>query len=319
MRHAALILGRPVALGLCAVLLLAGGAGADQQPAEDGKPVIDQLRKVGDFSFLPRMYGDKPCFIFDQNNTSELFKANRCFDLEFPGRPVVFVYGDSHSASLSLGIRSFLKERRINLAQMSFGWCEPTSNVEGNRFCRDIIALALEKIAALKPDVLVWDSHWVVASAPGQYYQGARVDFFPHLMKRIEEVHQAGAKQVVLVGQIPVWYPDLPNLLIQEFAAKDRPVPERTFVGVSPDSLQIEPEMASLQLPPWMSYLSLKSLLCNEEGCLTRTGPNLETDLTVWDYGHLTPNSSRYVADRLVGPKLLELLNAARAPGEAPY
>ncbi len=45
------------------------------------------------------------------------------------------------------------------------------------------------------------------------------------------------------------------------------------------------------------------------EGCLTRVGPDLFEDIEAFDYGHLTPSSSKYVAQRVVTPAVLELLH----------
>jgi hypothetical protein len=37
---------------------------------------------------------------------------------------------------------------------------------------------------------------------------------------------------------------------------------------------------------------------------LTAVGPNLEEDLTVWDYGHLTPAASSFVTRSMIAPAL---------------
>jgi hypothetical protein len=54
-----------------------------------------------------------------------------------------------------------------------------------------------------------------------------------------------------------------------------------------------------MKLPDGVTYLSVKDVLCNEAGCLTAVGPNLESDLTVWDYGHLMPHAAKFVCDAL--------------------
>jgi hypothetical protein len=66
----------------------------------------------------------------------------------------------------------------------------------------------------------------------------------------------------------------------------------------------MDTKMKAIEFPAGVIYLSLRDLLCNESGCLTSVGPNIGTDLTVWDYGHLTPAASSFVVQSLVAPAL---------------
>jgi hypothetical protein len=52
--------------------------------------------------------------------------------------------------------------------------------------------------------------------------------------------------------------------------------------------------------PANVSYLSLKDLLCDRSGCLTMVGPNLKSDLIVYDYGHLTKSGADFVTRNLL-------------------
>jgi hypothetical protein len=63
-----------------------------------------------------------------------------------------------------------------------------------------------------------------------------------------------------------------------------------------------------MKLPPDTTYLSLVDKICDATGCLTMTGPDLENDLLVWDYGHLTLTGSRWVNDQVVREPLLGAL-----------
>ena len=51
--------------------------------------------------------------------------------------------------------------------------------------------------------------------------------------------------------------------------------------------------------------------LCNEQGCLTFVGQFSESQLTSWDYGHLTPVASEFLAKHWLMPQLQERLEAA--------
>jgi hypothetical protein len=55
-----------------------------------------------------------------------------------------------------------------------------------------------------------------------------------------------------------------------------------------------------------VSYISLISSLCSDNGCLTKVDDK-NTPL-VWDYGHLTPEGSIFVADEIIYPQILGYL-----------
>ena len=59
--------------------------------------------------------------------------------------------------------------------------------------------------------------------------------------------------------------------------------------------------MRRLNWPSSFSYFSTRDVLCNDDGCLTHVGKNLRTDVTTWDYGHMTLAASTYVAEHGLG------------------
>ena len=102
------------------------------------------------------------------------------------------------------------------------------------------------------------------------------------------------------VIQAPLNLEDLDS--VRDFVLRGETIPERTTQGLVPESLGIDAEMAALPYPEGTSYLSIAKVLCNEAGCLTAISPDLENDLTAWDYGHLTPSVARHVAAALFTP-----------------
>jgi hypothetical protein len=66
----------------------------------------------------------------------------------------------------------------------------------------------------------------------------------------------------------------------------------------------MDARMRSLDYPDGVTYLSLKDVLCDELGCLTMVGPDLQSDIVVWDYGHLTVNGAEFATRMLIEPIL---------------
>jgi peptidoglycan/LPS O-acetylase OafA/YrhL len=295
--------GKAYALALAMVLVGVGGIGfsvfTPGLTSEQSALVAQLSNAAGLKDRLAEMYGDRPCFKYELEQTVDLFIQNECATVHNSRRPTVFLIGDSFSASLSLGLRPLFEERGVNFLQVSTGWCEPTSENRKNKVCEDINAMVQERLRTIKPDLVVFNANWLVAANP-PFYRGQ--DYLAALDTYLKRLREWGAAEVIVVGQVPTWKRPLPDLLIRDFVLRGEPVPARTSRGLVPESLRIDAAMASSKYPEHVSYLSIAKLLCNADGCLTAIGPDIEHDVTVWDYGHLTPNASRRVAEALFSP-----------------
>jgi peptidoglycan/LPS O-acetylase OafA/YrhL len=251
------------------------------------------------------------CFISaTDGDTFSVLERNRCFEVQDATRPVVFLIGDSHSSSLGIGLRPFLKEKGFNMVQASLGMCEVTFNNPDPQWriatwCNEVNERLLRKIAEIKPKVLVIDQHWIQASMPPWYFGGAYF-WEDHLVSKVRQYQSLGAEHVILVGQVPAWADDLPRLLFHNFLARNELVPERTWVGVDKRAFYQDFKMRRLALPEGARYVSLKDLLCDQNGCLTRVGPGIEENLIVRDAHHLTASGASYVVRSVLGPAILE-------------
>jgi peptidoglycan/LPS O-acetylase OafA/YrhL len=243
--------------------------------------------------------------------TGDFFERNGCLTA-VPGKASILLMGDSHSASLSLGMRNWAKSMNVNFLQTSgfYGpslYCFDSDGHESEACENDYHREVMRTIEAAKPDVLILDLYWA---------QSSTVQHFPdmdhyktHVLDRITKLAGSiGVKKVIVVGEMPTWDPDLPHGLIRNFVEKHQKVPERTWIGVAKQSLEMDALMRTWTLPPGYRYFSVKDSLCNVDGCLTRVGDNLATDLVVWDYGHLTQAGSDYVVAHGLGDLLSSTL-----------
>jgi peptidoglycan/LPS O-acetylase OafA/YrhL len=241
--------------------------------------------------------------------TGDFFERSGCLTA-ISGKASILLMGDSHSASLSLGLRTWAKSMNVNFLQTSgfYGpllYCFGPDGRESEACETDYHREVMKTIEATKPDVLIMDLYWAqtVRRFPDMDHYRA------HVLERVAKLaHSIGVKKVIIVGQIPTWGADLPLELIRNFVEKSRKIPERTLVGVTKESLEMDAAMRSWALPPTYHYFSVKDVLCNADGCLTRVGNNLATDLVVWDYGHLTQAGSDYVVNHGLGDLLSSTL-----------
>jgi peptidoglycan/LPS O-acetylase OafA/YrhL len=235
---------------------------------------------------------------FSLTDRYQFFQQNGCERLAFPGRPKVMLIGDSHAAHISLGLRPYLADRKYNLILVSAAYCTPFSSKDPRSRCPEIEHYVETLVAREKPDYLIMSANYYAYQHSDFNREG---DFADFVLRRIREYTALGAKKIILIGQIPVWDDDnLPKILLRRFVLKHRPIPDRTKEGLLTESFAWDEKLRRLPLPSNVTYLSLKDLLCNPSGCMTRVGPDIQTDLIVKDTSHLTAASSAFVTRKLI-------------------
>jgi peptidoglycan/LPS O-acetylase OafA/YrhL len=228
-----------------------------------------------------------------------------CEVIRFTGRPVVFLVGDSHSYSLYQGLRPYLDARQINLIEYTVVYCLPLSVSGDGTACAGGYRYILDRIERDKPDLVILSAHHLLWS---------RIQVIePTAYEKLVAAHMAellhlGARNVLIVGQVPIWNVSLPRILNQHYLRYGQGAPIRMFTGLEPDSLQIDDTMRSMSAEFGVPYYSLKNLLCSTQGCMTRVGEELPEDLIVFDDGHLTTAGAHYVLGSGLGERIDSLL-----------
>jgi len=195
-------------------------------------------------------------------------------------RPLVAIWGDSTAGALVPGFRRLQAQHRFGLAQLTVSSCPPLL-VKRDNVSDDCLASNREiarLLKAARPDIVILQALWVTNSV--------------ELKPTVDALRDLGAKRIVIFGYVPVWRGGLPNAVAAYYRRTGRVIPERTHVVVDtpPDG------------PEWMGrvaaeldtdYISMRDILCDSEGCLTRIGDHLTTR----DWLHLTPAGAEYVVD----------------------
>jgi hypothetical protein len=109
-----------------------------------------------------------------------------------------------------------------------------------------------------------------------------------------------GIKKIILVGPTPHWEVDLPKIILRKLW---RDTPRRTYVGIQREELLQNARLQrDFRQTDSIVFANVIDLFCDKSGCLTYLGGDRKTGITSYDYGHLTPIASDYLArHRLVG------------------
>ena len=229
----------------------------------------------------------------------EFFKQHQCERkaLIGSGKKVV-LYGDSHAWGLAPALRQYFITQGDAFTEYVSFYCTPFDVMNKNERCRNINRYVFNKITAEKPDILIMFAYYSFRASEPEYQSGEPYD--QHVKKVALNFLRGGVKKVLIVGPMPVWNADLPKILQRQFLMKRLPIPERTFVGLKQESLDFDSKMKNYSYPSGVDYISLSDFLCNKNGCLVSSGPNLSNDLIVWDYGHLTLNGANFIFNNLL-------------------
>jgi hypothetical protein len=242
---------------------------------------------------VENMWGTKSCFKYKMSQDAKYFVENDCFIKKYDDKPIIFIIGDSHSASLSLGIRKYYQDSKVNVMQASTGWCDPTNNDKTNFKCVDINKEVINKLKIYKPDILVLNNNWN-ASSRQEYYKGNN-SYWERLDELLELYFSLGVKKIIIVGQIPMWTVDLPEYVNKNYLIKGQVIPSRLNENLRMDVFSTEKIMKNLKYNENTKYVSLIDYLCNNNGCLTTTAAIYDNNPIVWDDGHLTQDGSDFI------------------------
>lgn len=283
----------------------------------DDAQIIEDLTTLSqdEFAVWTNPGKSPPCFQLNEPwdlPKADFFEQHGCLE-RHPGKRAVLLMGDSHSASLGVGLRAWAKTQDMDFLHAS-GFLDPRIYCHNMPTRQPAMACnpeytraVMKQLIAAKPDVLVLDMHWAMPGVLENYPDKDTWVKQIQLATR-ELAAELGVRKVIVVGQIPTWKGDLPTLLLEKFTKKRRPIPERTFEGIDDSSLQMEASLQKAVWPKNTQYFSLQKLLCNANGCMTRVGDDWRTDVVVWDYGHMTGAASRYVVEHGLAARITEAL-----------
>ena len=207
-------------------------------------------------------------------------------------RPVVLVWGDSHAARLTPGLRK-MQDAGASVAQFTRDSCPgvlgfpPASCAAANDY-------VLQQISSLRPHTVVLFGSWTHYAEPAGKLKAS------DLRKTTDALRAAGVENIIVMGPAPRWTDSLPaNLFKLNAQNMGSPVPAITNVGLEPEAMRIDTVLRGMvETLPGVAYFSTYGALCNERGCLTMVD-NSPEGLTTWDYGHLTTSGATVVVKGL--------------------
>jgi peptidoglycan/LPS O-acetylase OafA/YrhL len=214
------------------------------------------------------------CFLSpSKTDDFKLFDQVNCLAFS-DSKPNWLLIGDSQAADLWIGISTVNPE--INLLQATATGCRPYPITTGEKRCTDLMHfLYTDFIPKHRFDTILVSARW----SPGN---------IDNIKKTIAAL-KPHAGRVVIVGPHVEYKHDLPWLLVAGMLKGDAAVAERSRIMKQRQT----DRMFAERLRGYAGYVSLYRAICPDDRCrvTSRDGVPL-----AFDYGHLSPNGSLFVA-----------------------
>jgi peptidoglycan/LPS O-acetylase OafA/YrhL len=209
-------------------------------------------------------------------------------------RPLVFLWGDSHAGSLYPGFKALQDSGKYSfgIGERTAAICPPILGIEPRPLCKSLNDDTIRVIREVKPDIVILYAWWHEAKKHGRYTD------ISGLEPTVAELKKAGVKRVILLGAVPYWREDLPQLLLKVWKEKQS-IPLRLGDEyLDPHVRAATAEMRQRAAAMGIEFISGMDYFCNRDGCLTRMEPG-STEPLSYDYGHLTLQAVRYYIQKI--------------------
>ncbi|MDP1738121.1 MAG: acyltransferase family protein [Caulobacter sp.] len=240
-----------------------------------------------------KAYRDGTCFVSAAYDVSD-YPRDPCAKHD-PARPDWMLVGDSHAASLWSGLTAANPD--VNVLQATASGCSLAllTGDEERAECRRMTALIYQDLLVRDPpDGVLLAGRW-------------REDDIPRIAATLDWAKARGLP-VILMGPLPQYQEDLPRLLVLSWRLGDPGLPARRRLDWP---REVDRRLAAVAREKSALYISAHDLLCRDRVCATVTEAGAPI---AWDYGHLSPQGARLVADRLRAAGLFPATASAQAP-----
>lgn len=289
--------GRRVPLALCVALAAIGLSGWALR-ASDGLLAAypAQMRDLAaaEFRFDYADYRVDRCML--RLDVGPQGFGDDCVDRRDTRRPLLFLWGDSHAASLYPGLSKHVAAGAGHrLAQYTAARCPPliTAPHSSGRHCAQVNSLVLDRIAAERPETVVLAAHWAL-------YGTEATRLHQHMLslrQTIAQLQALGVQRVVVYGQLPTWRIAQPRVVLEHWR-RTGDIAQRSRDHLDRASLAADAVLRQTVAGTGARFVSAVDLLCDAAGCLVSTLRDGVYRPMANDDSHLTVEGSAILVER---------------------
>lgn len=201
------------------------------------------------------------------------------------------IWGDSHAAALSYGVRKRFK----GASQLTASVCPPLlgKTFDSRPHCRQINDYVLDVIGETAPHRVLLHANWYLYEINKVHRIDDLLAGLERTLVRLKEV--SPASEIFVIGGVPQWEPELPIFIAETNTVSG----DDTFlVNEWLDEINsIDEELRAVAMRHSVRFLAPTDVLCRDSRCLTMTSYGDASMPTAWDGAHLTAGGSVYVVE----------------------
>lgn len=209
----------------------------------------------------------------------------------------VMIWGDSHAQQYYYGLSKTLSDR-ISILQVASSGCEsnmPGMATGGRRYCDRSNEFAFEVMQREKPQVLI-------------IAQLEQLDVSNKLDQLAAKAKSLGVEKIIVVGPVPRFTQNLYQLVIRKYWAA---TPRRVKGDLRQEPFTRDRELQDKfgKGQGGFTYISAINGFCDAAGCMTYVGADRLAGLVTFDYGHLSLPASKFFAETVLSPAIMDSLS----------
>lgn len=204
----------------------------------------------------------------------------------------IFIWGDSHAASLYPGFSAEEKKNRVS--QFTSSTCPPVLSWSTglNSACKAINSHIISLIQKSPPKTVILYAAWYW----DQYLMENNLQSIKHT---IDQIYAAGVKNVIILGPPPIWTKNMPDIIFDHIRAYGS-APSRFTnyqLGNLDRGYMIEIDLRKIASETGSYYFSSLGDLCRSRNCMIYV-ENISHPITM-DSGHFSNAGATYIIDKM--------------------
>ena len=199
------------------------------------------------------------------------------------------IWGDSHAAALSFGLREI-----NSFSQLTAAGCPPIINqyFPARPFCLDINNRILEYVKDGSFTEIYLHSNWL-------RYDFSQISMLSETIDKILLIDPS--INIKIIGGVPQWQPSLPDILLRAgISTSDgkniNMMTNNEYLKVHELDKEIVHLLHRYKANANIEFISMLDKFCEDESCISLTSDCSFFEPTAWDYGHLTASGSKLAA-----------------------
>lgn len=211
-------------------------------------------------------------------------------------RPLIVVWGDSHASHLNAGLLDLMHSQKFSFIDFSYSACPPilsfkprglnSGAIHENEVCLRRNEDAFEAIKKYQPETVVLSANWMQYDGLNQFNELKDLE----IEKTVNRLKGLNIKNIVLIGNFPVYYIDQPRIASTFFLPD---LTNRSYSRFNYASINANQRMGKFAKAHNLIFISPLDDLCDKDGCLLSVSDSFLTPMGL-DESHLTKDGSTY-------------------------